>query len=228
MAKKKKVTRKQLLKEPDEFLTFSARLIQFITHYRFPILILISTLIIGAMAISGIRLYIHKMERLAFSSFAAAKNEYQSVSDQMGPSAAYKAIQGNIEQVIDRYGNRKGGKFALLFYANISYRNGDFKKAIDLYQQVLVGLSNPFIRSQVLTSLGYAHEANREYPAARNYFEMVSQSADPVLRGEALYHLSRIYDVMGESEKSRELLKKISQDHPKSVYIDLINERAGI
>ena len=168
------------------------------------------------------------MERLAFSAFAEVKNKYQSISEQESPSAAYGAIKPDIEKVIDKYGNRNGGKFALMFYANISYRNGEYNNAIDLYQRVLGDVSNPFIRNQVLTSLGYAHEANREYTASKKYYAMVSQSDEPVLKGEALYHLSRIYDVMGESEKSKEMLRKISKEHPKSMYIDLINERTGI
>ena len=228
MAKKKKITRKQLLKEPDEFLTFSAKLIQFTNRYRYPLLIVFATAILGAMAISAFRLYHNKMERLAFSSFAQVKSEYLSISDQKGPSTAYGAIKENIEQVIEKHGNRNGGKFTLLFYANISYQNGDYEKAIDLYQRVLRIVSNPFIRNQVYNSLGYVHEAKREFSEAIKYYEMVTQSSDPVLKGEALYHLSRIYDVLGNAEKSKEVLKRISQDHPRSMYIDLVNERVGL
>ena len=34
MAKKKRVTRKELLKEPDEFMTFTGKLVQYVRDYQ--------------------------------------------------------------------------------------------------------------------------------------------------------------------------------------------------
>ena len=227
MAKKKKITRKQLLKEPDEFLTFSAKLVQFITQYRYPLLIAVGAIILGTLAVSAIRLYHHKMERSAFSAFAAVKAEYQSVLARSGPSDAYKAVQENIEQLIAKHGHRSGGKFARLFYANMCFRTGQYNKAIELYKQVLADETHPFIRNQTLNNLGYAYEATRDLQTAGTYFEKVTQNTSSELRAEALFNLSRIYFALGNPEKGAAVLKDISQGHPESMYIDLATERAG-
>jgi tetratricopeptide (TPR) repeat protein len=227
MAKKNKITRKQLLKEPDEFLSFSAKLVQFISQYRYPLLIVVGAVIVSAMAISAIRYYGAKMERAAFSSLAAVKTEYRATLEKSGPADAYESVQSKIEQLIAKHGHRDGGRYARLFYANICYRNGQFKKAIDLYQQVLEDETVPFMRNQTLTSLGYAYEAIGDYQSAGNYYEMVSQSGVANLRAEALFNLSRMYMAMGQSDQSKAAIKRILQDHPESMYIDMINERLG-
>jgi tetratricopeptide (TPR) repeat protein len=45
------------------------------------------------------------------------------------------------------------------------------------------------------------------------------------MRDEALYHLGRLYNKLGENEKSREAYNKILTDHQDFIYIDLVKER---
>jgi len=45
------------------------------------------------------------------------------------------------------------------------------------------------------------------------------------MRDEALYHLGRLYDKLGENEKSREAYTKILTDHQDFIYIDLVKEQ---
>ena len=59
MAKKKKVTRKQLLKEPDEFLTFSTKLFNFVLKYKLQVLGALGGVILIVLAISGFSYYTH-------------------------------------------------------------------------------------------------------------------------------------------------------------------------
>ena len=45
------------------------------------------------------------------------------------------------------------------------------------------------------------------------------------MRDEALYNLGRLYDELGQTEKSREAYKKIVSDHQDFIYIELVKER---
>jgi ABC-type enterochelin transport system permease subunit len=53
MAIKKKVSRKQLLKEPDEFLTLSARLFQFVVKNKYQMLAALGGVILIVLTVSG-------------------------------------------------------------------------------------------------------------------------------------------------------------------------------
>ncbi|UCG81064.1 MAG: hypothetical protein JSV60_01915, partial [Desulfobacterales bacterium] len=67
MAKKKRVTRKKLLKEPDEFLTFSAKAIQFIANNRRPVLGVVIGVLVVALAFAGFRYFSNLSERRAYA-----------------------------------------------------------------------------------------------------------------------------------------------------------------
>jgi hypothetical protein len=45
------------------------------------------------------------------------------------------------------------------------------------------------------------------------------------MRDEALYHMGRLYDKLGNNEKSREAFNQILTDHQDFIYIDLVKER---
>ena len=81
------------------------------------------------------------------------------------------------------------------------------------------------IHHQILSNLGYAYEQEEDYSTAVGYFEKISSAPEPIMRDEALYHLGRLYDKLGENEKSREAYNKILTDHQDFIYIDLVKER---
>ena len=113
-----------------------------------------------------------------------------------------------------------------MIFANICYNAGKYKQAIELYKTSLTDFDqHSMIHSQILSSLGYAHEQVEDYPAAVSFFEKISSAPNPIMRPEALYHLGRLYDKLGQNEKSKEAYNKILSDHQDYIYIDLVKER---
>jgi hypothetical protein len=48
------------------------------------------------------------------------------------------------------------------------------------------------------------------------------------MKDEAFFNLGRIYELMGENEKSTAAFKKIISDYTDSIYIELAKEKAKI
>ena len=69
------------------------------------------------------------------------------------------------------------------------------------------------------------YEQQEDYVGAVGYFKKISSAPEAILRDEALYHLGRLYDKLGEIEKSREAYNKIISDHQDFIYIDLVKEQ---
>jgi tetratricopeptide (TPR) repeat protein len=226
MAKKLKKTRKELLKEPDEFITISGKLIGFIVEHKNQITYALGLIVALALIFSGYRFFSIRSENKASALLDQGLAKYEKFKNDKQPVVAYDQVSADFQLILDKYGSKKNGKIARLTYANICYKAGKYEQAIELYKKSLKDFEkHPTIHNQVVGSLGYAYEQQADYASAVSYFEPLSSTPDTIMRGEALYHLGWLYDKLGQTEKSKEAYKKIVSDHQDFIYIDLVKER---
>lgn len=226
MAKKPKKTRKELLKEPDEFITISGKLIGFIVEHKNQISYALGILVALALIFSGYRFFSIRSENKASELLDQGLAKYEKFKNDTQPLAAYDQVSADFQLILDKYGSKQNGKIARLTYANICYEAGKYEQAIELYKRSLKDFEkHPAIHNQVIGSLGYAYEQQADYASAVSYFKQLSSAPDSVTRGEALYHLGWLYDKLGQTEKSKEAYNKIISDHQDFIYIDLVKER---
>lgn len=226
MAKKRKKTRKELLKEPDEFLTFSSKLIKLAIDYKTQLTYALVAILVLAVIISGFRFFSIRAEKNAAALLDKSMSKYNSIKAEKKPDEVYSEVSADFQFILDKYNGKESAKLARLIFANISYDAGDYKQAVELYKKALKDFADyPMIHEQILSGLGYAHEQQEDYTGAVGYFEKISAAPEAILRDEALYHLGRLYDKLGETEKSREAYNKILTDHQDFIYIDLVKER---
>ena len=226
MAKKRKKTRKELLKEPDEFLTISSKLIKLAIEYKTHLSYALGTILVLVVIISGIRFFSIRAENNASALLDKSLTKYNSIKSEKQPDEVYGEVSADFQFILNKYKGKESAKLARLIYANICYSAGKYKQAIELYKTALTDFAKyPMIHHQILSNLGYAYEQEEDYSTAVGYFEKISSAPEPIMRDEALYHLGRLYDKLGENEKSREAYNKILTDHQDFIYIDLVKER---
>ncbi len=226
MAKKLKKTRKELLKEPDEFMTLTGKVIEFAASHRTQLTYGLGIILALTIVIAGIRLFSTRAENKASAMLDLSMTEYNSLKAQKKPDEVYSAVSGSFQKILQAYGGKDSGKLARLIYANICYDAGKYEQAIKLYNTSLKDFEDqPMIRGQILSSLGYAYEQQKEYSTAVGYFEKISSAPEQLLRDEALFHLGRLYNKLGQSEKSKAAYQKILSDHPDFIYIDIVKEQ---
>jgi tetratricopeptide (TPR) repeat protein len=226
MAKKRKKTRKELLKEPDEFITLSGRLIGLAAEHKTLLTYSIAVIIGLALVISGFRFLSIRAENRAAALLDNSLIKYESLkSEEKAPADIYGAIAPDFQLILDKYGSKESGKIARLTFANICYDAGKYELAIDLYKTALEDFDkHPLIQNQVLGSLGYAWEQLNDYATAALYFEKLTSAPEAMTRAEALYHLGWLYDKLGQTEKSRAAYDKILTEHQEFIYRDLVKE----
>jgi tetratricopeptide (TPR) repeat protein len=226
MAKKQKKTRKELLKEPDEFMTLSGKLIGFTVTYKTQLTYGLGIILALAIVFSGIRFFSIRAENKAAALLEGSLIEYNSLRTDKTPAAVYDAVSGGFQDILQKYGGKNSGKIARLIYANICYDAGKYEQAINQYNTSLKDFeAHPMIHSQILSSLGYTYEQQKQYSAAVGYFEKISASPEQIQRGEALFHMGRLYNKLGQPGKSKEAYQKILSDHPDFIYIDIVKEQ---
>lgn len=225
---KKKQSRKELLKEPDEILTFSRRLFAFAVTHRVQLLSALGVIFAITLIVSGVQFYAERQEAEAFRLLKEGREEYRTLASESSPAEAYAAVQDHFESLISAYGNRDGGKLARLAFADMAYEADDPDTAVELYTQALEDFGDdPSLRNLVLSGLAYAYEGQGDPEAAVRYFEQIASGTGSAMKSDALFQLGRLYAEMGQSEKSRETYERLLEDDPDFLYADLVKERLG-
>jgi tetratricopeptide (TPR) repeat protein len=218
----KKVSRKQLLKEPDEFITFSGKLIRLVRSYQKPIIITIGIAISIFLVFSFIRAFTNKAENNAFTLLNQANKKYESLLTTEDKTTALKEVEKDFEFILKEYSGYQAGKIAKINYANYCYQAGEYERAAGLYDTALKDFGkNSSYRNFILNGLGYSFKAKKDYEISAKYFEMIALSNNHILKDEALFNLAEIYSILEKDNKRTEALKTIISDYPESIYIEL-------
>ena len=228
MTKKRKKTRKELLREPDEFMTISGKLIGFAVDHKNQLTYALGIIAVLALVFSGYRFFSIRAENNASTLLGKSLSKYNVIKADKQPDEVYGEVSADFQFILDKYNGKQSAKLARLIYANICYDAGKYTRAIELYKAALTDFAeHPMIYHQILGNLGYAYEQEKDYATAVGYFEKISSAAEPIMRDEALFHLGRLYDKLGENEKSQKAFTKILNDHQDFIYIDLVKERTS-
>ncbi len=228
MAAAAKKTRKELLKEPDEFITLSSRLFGFIANYKKAIGNVCLGVLLAAAAFSGYVGYSGRQESAAAAQLAQTLAKYERLRAETSQDKAVQAVAEDFQRILNDYGNRSNGSVARVLFANLCYEAGDFKQAAELYQQSLARFADdPLMRFQLLKSLGYTHEGLKDDAAAVGYFEQALSMAQKNLQDDVLFHLGELYARLGDSQKSMQAFNRLLTDHQDSVYVHMARERVS-
>ena len=132
---KKRISRarKRDLEQPDEFITFWTRLIQFASENKTLLSSAFGFIVAVVIVVTGFVYYLKKTEKKALVLLQQATYKYQTVTESKGPYEAYLDVDKDFQLILEKYASRNGGKLARFVYANICYNANDYDKAIDLY-----------------------------------------------------------------------------------------------
>ncbi len=225
MAKAAK-TRKQLLKEPDQFITFSARLIDFGRSHLKSILIATGIVAAVLLILITVRQVSIRNENRASEQIEKVMAKYDDALHETDAKGAYDRTKGDFVSVFDQYPSKKAVRLARIVYGDMSLDAGDVDTAISMYAQALKDFDQtPSIKNIVLSGLGYAHLQKKEYPQAMEYFESVANGNDGSMKSGALFNLAWLYEAAGDKEKSHATYEKLLAEFPDTTYGELVKKK---
>ena len=226
---KKRVTRKQLLKEPDEFITFSNRMIKFGVAYKQQLLIGVGVFCTAVLVFVGMQYVSGRSQTKAFNLLENAVAQYRQSHAQNGPEKALEAVAADFELILKKYGSNAGGRLARVTFAQYNYAAGRPDRAIALYETALSDFDEDSLyRAMIVSSLGYAYTLKGDLQKAISYFEQVVSGAATGLQGDALYNLGLLYAQTGQKAKSSEAFRRISDEYPESFYAEMAGQKAKL
>lgn len=225
MAKAAK-TRKQLLKEPDQFITFSTRLIDFGRSNLKSILIATCILVAILLIMVTVRQVSNRNENRASELIEKAMARYSDVLKETDAKGAYDRTKDDFVKIFDQYPSKTAVHLARIIYGDMSFTAGDIDTAILMYTQALKDFDQtPSIKNIVLSGLGHAYLQKKEYPQSIKYFESIAIGSDRTMKSGALFNLAWLYETTGDKEKSRATYEKLLAEFPDTAYGDLAKEK---
>ncbi|MGM0428246.1 MAG: tetratricopeptide repeat protein [Thermodesulfobacteriota bacterium] len=223
---KKKMSRKELLKGTDEFLSLSARAVNLLsTHVRELKLIGLGLAVV-VVAYLSVYTYLQHVDKKGQEAYNLA---YDILAQEKGPEGLPENLQ-QLEQrfqtVIDEYGRSEAARLALPQVGHIKFMEGDYDQAIAYYQRFADKISGT-MEYQGLNSLALAacYEAKGEFQKAIDILTPVINSRDNPFQETAMLSLERVYRLAGQDQKATALLKEFVEKYENSPFYPMAKAR---
>lgn len=224
---KKKMTRKELLKGTDEFLTLSGKVALYLNQHLRELrwagigLAVITAAYISIWAYMG---HTNKMGQEAYN--VAYDALVQSLQSGETDEKSVKKSEGLFEEVISDYGMSKAADLALAQVGHAKFTNKQYDDAIDYYQEFSGKASgNEAYETLTLLALAACHEAKGDMKKAVSILDGIVKASDNPFRENAMLNIERIYRLDNQPEKADEILKTFAKEYTNSPFYPMVKAR---
>jgi tetratricopeptide (TPR) repeat protein len=229
----KKVSRKKLLKEPDEFISTTARTIQFFReHERQITRVAVAVLIVAAVVAAGIY-YFRSQEERSLIAQSQGLQIYQGAYQAMleNPAADkkedFKKALEKFREALSLYKWGGTAQYSQLYIGNCHFALKEYDQALAAYSRCLEG---PF-RPPALNGLAYAFEAKGDFGKALENYQKSSEDRGNPFQLEGMLGTARCYEALKQKPKALEMYQKALAQFPKSSMAEFlqwkVNELKG-
>jgi tetratricopeptide (TPR) repeat protein len=215
---KRKIRRKEL-KKPDEFITFSSRIIAWCQDNVRIVVGVLASIAVLILITSAVFLFKARRETKARDLYEEALSLYQVESSTNAGAANYSMATAKLEEVKQRYHSTRVAANALMDMGNIYFQEGDYEKAIISYTDFLqrTDASHP-LYEQALESLGETYEAKGSWQEAVGVYQRLASEGTPVYQAQAQLYLGRVYEAMGDQQKAMTHYDNYLNDSPALIF----------
>ncbi len=215
----KRVTRKELLKEPDEFLTTTAAAIKFVREN--PKTTIIGCIIVVAclLAVLGYFAYQKYGNLASHEKFEKIFQEYQALdlSPQPPSEDQLNLLAARFAELARDYPSFPAGELALLYEGHVLYKKKDFKGALDCYTKMQgTSMARTGLGPLILYHIAMTRMALNEYEQAAQLFDQLSKDTNSPYRREAFAAIARIYESTGKNKEAVQAYRQYLKMFPEA------------
>jgi len=212
----KKISRKQLLKEPDEFITTTGKVIRFFQENRRQVtlygIIVLAVLAAGVLGYSYFHWQEGKAQAIQQQGLQFFREAYSGSGDTAKEKENLKKAIEKFKEAYGVYGRGTTGQVSQVYIGNCHYGLKEYDPAIQAYTQCLDG---PF-RALAAQSLGYCYEAKGEFAKALESYRMNAEGGANAYQEEGFLGAARCYEALNQKPKALETYQKALARNPKS------------
>jgi len=134
---KNKVSRKELLKGPDDFLTVSSRAVIFFNEHARQFSYVGAAIVLIVLIYLGYNFYMDYINKKGQVAYNQAYYALSKDIDSKTEKDNLKQLEALFGKVKDKYGNSKASRLALPELAHLKFLGSNYDEAISFYDQFL-------------------------------------------------------------------------------------------
>jgi tetratricopeptide (TPR) repeat protein len=238
---KKKYTRKQL-KQPDEFITFSNKVWEFVRQHVVGVVITIIVASVGIGAAWAVTAYKeskaadatglldHAIEVYSQSLLPDTVDASQIKKDDIPrfKTTAEKlgAAEKAFSAVIEKGGTNGPGQLALLLRGSVRYDAKKYTEAVADYKAFLDEDPEPRLRKRAQEGIGYCYEAEKKWQKAMAAFAKLPSKGKNKFQGD--YHKARLLALQGKKKEAAVAYRTIVDQAEDQTLVARAGERLAM
>ena len=218
MAKKIKITRKELLKEPDQFLSSTDKAMLFFRQNRFFVIWGIIVVMLFGLSFLGYQNY-QKSRIMKFESLYFKMEKIIEESKEKG-----KKLQEQLIKIRDQIDEGPHKNRASLFLADIYFQNEDYDKAKSIYQEVR-SKSRGLNHEMAAVNLAYTYEAMGDLKKAIDLYKLAINSNSNFPLFQVYWSLARCHENNNDTSNALLILREMQIKFAGSAELKNIDSR---
>jgi tetratricopeptide (TPR) repeat protein len=212
---KERVDRKRLLKEPDEFITTSARAYDYLKrNSKWVTGLLILVCVVGA-AVWGWRAHQGARERQAQLLYSEAYKIYASSLEQTDEAASRDLLNKAMERfqtLIQQFGGTRAGWMGRVHRGHAGFALKRYDEALHDYEAALREIpagGSLEMKALVLQGLGHTWMAKGDLERAISFFRQLKAEGGPAFERTAQWDMARCYELQGTAKEALQIYEEL-------------------
>jgi len=208
------------LKEPDEFVTFWGRVIEYAMEHRRSVYLACAGVLVLAAAAWAVAAVLESRERKASELLGQARvvlapSDRAAAAASAPTEAERQEAVAALQRIVDRYGATDAGLQSRLLLGQVYFEQGDYASALEVYGDLAGRGGAPGeMKALAWEGMGYTHEEMGEPAEAIPWYEKVTRGDAEYLRPWAWLGLARCREASGQPEQALEAYWRFLADFP--------------
>lgn len=214
---KQKITRKELLKSPDEFLTFTERSINFVRD-RAKYFQIAGMVLVGAgLVYLGATAYLNYVNKKGQSAY------YEAYLKLRGEKADPGKAEALFSKVAEDYRFSRVSKLVTPQIGHLKYQEKKHDEAAPLYETFMKSFpqKSPY-RTLARFALAGVYEEKGDHQKAIGILNELTSSPENVFMEQSLLSLARLYRASGQNEEAVKIYKDFVDRFKVSPYLSQV------
>jgi TolA-binding protein len=224
----KRLSRKELLKEPDEFLTTTGTVVRYAREHPRHLALAAAAVFAVFVVVAGYYYYQQQMNLASHNLFQGAYREYEAaVNDKDAPTPEkLDALLQVFQSIASQYPSKPAGEEALLYSGHVLFKKMDYKGALETYTKMQnTSLVKKGLGPMIMYHIADTHLALKDYDPAILIFEQLSRDTNSPYRREASVSIARIYEMMDKGKEALQAYRQYLKTFPEAPDAAVIKAR---
>lgn len=214
MSAKRRISRKKVLKEPDEFITTWEKIFHFLEDNSRIFYIAVVALISLCACAIVFSFFNFKQQKKAEVEISQAIEDYDLAR---GDEDELLEVLDELKSIIKSYPLSNQRKFAFLYRGHTLYSLGRYTEALSDYKKAKRKFKGP-VKEVIIESIGFTNEKLEDYEkASEAYLEILSDESE-----SSYVNLIRSLRAEGKKDEADKYSEKFLELFPNSSYAEIV------